>query len=111
MKTIHPPDPLDALFMALSNEKRRNMIHELSLSPVTIGMLARRHALSLPAIHKHIRILENAELIIRRKTGRTNFVALEQKSLALAQKWLAQYRTEWGASEASLDNYIARMQE
>ncbi len=102
---------LDSVLDAMANQKRRGIIHELSLRPATVGQLARHHDLSLPAIHKHIRSLEEAKLIIRKKVGRTNFVALNSSTLGLAQNWITQYRTGWGSSEATLENYIARMQE
>ncbi len=110
--TIPDDSPqLDSVLDALANQKRRGIIHDLSLQPATVGQLALQHDLSLPAIHKHIRSLEEAKLIIRKKAGRTNFAALDNNTLGLAQKWIAQYRTGWGNSEASLDNYIARMRE
>lgn len=102
---------LDSLLAALAHPKRRGMMHDLSLGPATVARLARDHGLSLPAIHRHIRILEQAGLIVRRKSGRTNFVALNRKGLALVQGWIMQYQTQWGSDAATLDNYIARMQE
>lgn len=102
---------LDNVFSALAHSKRRAIVHDLSFQPATVGQLARDHALSLPAIHKHIRTLEDAGLIVRKKSGRTNFVALKVGSLSLVQAWLMQYRTAWGSDEATLNNYIARMRE
>lgn len=101
---------LDTILSALANQKRRGIIHELSLHPVTVGQLAEHHELSLPAIHKHIRLLESAELIIRKKTGRTNFVVLNSATLELAQHWIGQYHTAWGNPQATLDNYISGLQ-
>ncbi len=101
---------LDSALNALANQKRRSIIHELSLHPATVKQLAIANALSLPAIHKHIRILEESGLIIRKKAGRTNFVALNQNTLGIAQKWIMQYQTGWGSGSASLENYISRMQ-
>jgi DNA-binding transcriptional ArsR family regulator len=102
---------LDIILNALANQKRRKIIHVLALHPSTISILGRHSELSLPAIHKHIYILESANLIIRKKSGRTNFVALNPKTLGLAQLWIDQYKTNWGIPEASLTNYISRMQE
>ena len=102
---------LDTVLDALANQKRRGIIHDLSFSPATVGQLARRQELSLPAIHKHIRTLEDAKLIIRKKAGRTNFVALNNSTFSLAQNWITQYHTAWGNAEATLENYIFRMQE
>ena len=102
---------LDDVLSALASQKRRGIIHDLSLQPNTVGRLARRHELSLPAMHKHIRTLEEAKLIIRRKAGRTNFVALDTATLRLAQSWITQYNVAWGSPQASLENYISRMKE
>jgi DNA-binding transcriptional ArsR family regulator len=111
MNTPYNSPQLDSVLDALANQKRRGIIHDLSLHPATVGQLARNHELSLPAIHKHIRTLENAKLIIRKKAGRTNFVALDNRTLGLAQSWIMQYHTEWGNTKATLENYISRMQE
>jgi DNA-binding transcriptional ArsR family regulator len=102
---------LDAILGALANQKRRGIIHDLSLQPATVGQLAHHHNLSLPAIHKHIRNLESAKLIIRKKAGRTNFVALDNSTLGLAQTWITQYQTAWGGDQATLENYISGMKE
>lgn len=102
---------LDNILDALANKKRRGIIHDLSLQPATVGQLARNHELSLPAIHKHLRILEDAGLIIRRKAGRTNYVMLNTVTLGVAQNWITQYHVAWGSAEATLENYISRMKE
>lgn len=108
--TITPDtNQLDALFMALSHSKRRAMVHLLSLHPATVKQLAGAYDLSLPAMHKHIRLLEQAQLIARKKVGRVNFVALNGSSLKLVQDWAMQYRTDWGNSEQTLENYIASL--
>ena len=102
---------LDTILDTLANQKRRGIVDDLSLNPSTVKQLADRHDLSLPAIHKHIRSLENANLIVRRKVGRTNFVALNPETLGLAQGWIMQYQTNWGNAHATLENYASRMQE
>jgi hypothetical protein len=55
--------------------------------------------------------MEDAQLIHRRKVGRTNFIALNKKSIATAQDWLMQYRTDWGNDKETLENYIASMRD
>jgi predicted transcriptional regulator len=102
---------LDGALYALSNVKRRGILHDLSFQPSTVAQLAKNHSLSLPAIHKHIRTLETASLIVRKKHGRINFVALNPATLGMVQHWIMQYKTEWGNVHATLENYIARMQE
>jgi DNA-binding transcriptional ArsR family regulator len=111
MHITYDSPQLDTILSALANQKRRGIIHDLALQPATVGQLARSHELSLPAIHKHIRQLEDAKLIVRKKTGRTNFVVLAGSTLGLAQSWFAQYNVTWGNPQATLDNYISRMKE
>jgi DNA-binding transcriptional ArsR family regulator len=102
---------LDNAFTALGNGKRRGMLHTLSFRPATVTQLAEEFNLSLPAMHKHIRALEKAKLIQRKKVGRTNFVDLNRKSLKATQDWLNQYRTDWGNDNETLENYIASMKD
>ncbi len=98
------PD-LDNVFAALAHKHRREIIYALSLQPCAISKLADMRGLSLPAIHKHIKVLENADLIFRKKIGRTNFLALKRESLRGLQDWLSQYHAYWGSDEETLENY------
>jgi DNA-binding transcriptional ArsR family regulator len=70
-----------------------------------MSQLAELRELSLPAIHKHLAILENARLIRRRKTGRTTYLTLDRQSLRSLQGWLAGFHTYWGTDAESLANY------
>jgi DNA-binding transcriptional ArsR family regulator len=101
----HTPQDLDNIFEALASRHRREIVYMLSLQPCSISYLASRLGLSLPAIHKHIKILENAGMVIRRKTGRTNFLTLNRESLRGLQEWLIQYQTYWGTADETLENY------
>jgi DNA-binding transcriptional ArsR family regulator len=101
---------LDQVFSALAHPKRRAIMHDLAFRPATIAQLARDHDLSLPAIHKHIRAMEVAGLILRKKVGRTNFVALSTQILRETQGWIMQYHAEWGNDQETLENYIAGLQ-
>ena len=78
---------LDRVFDALANEHRRDIVNALGLQPFSISQLASRRSLSLPAIHKHIRILEDAEMVVRKKIGRTNFLALNRQPLRELRQW------------------------
>ena len=98
------PD-LDNIFEALASKHRREIIYVLSLQPASISQLASMRGLSLPAIHKHIKLLEKGGMIIRKKIGQTNFLALNRKSLRGLQDWVMQYHTYWGNEEETLENY------
>ena len=105
MATIQDAPDLDNVFEALASKHRREIIHMLSLQPCSISQLAAMRSLSLPAVYKHIKVLEQGDLIIRKKIGRTHFLALKRKTLQRLQEWLVPYQTYWGNDEASLENY------
>lgn len=111
MTVSYDSPQLDTVLSALANRKRRGIIHDLSLRPATVAQLARNHKLSLPAIHKHIRTLEDAKLILRKKSGRTNYVALDGATLGLAQTWITQYHVAWSNPHATLENFVSTMKE
>jgi DNA-binding transcriptional ArsR family regulator len=101
------PRDLDRVFEALANAHRREIIYVLGLQPYSIHHLAKMRGLSLPAIHKHIKILESAGMVKRRKIGRTNFLTLDRASVHGLQDWLGQYHAYWGTEEETLENYEA----
>lgn len=100
---------LDKIFSALASEQRRGMIHMLAYRPSTVSQLAAPHQLSLPAMHKHIKVLKAADLIRTKKAGRSNYVALNADTLGLAKAWLGAYQTHWGSRHETLENYIAQL--
>ena len=99
------PQDLDEVLEALANKHRREMVYVLGLQPCAISQLADMRGLSLPAIHKHVKVLENAGLVTRRKTGRTTFLTLDRRAMRGLQQWLAQFHTYWGSDDESLANY------
>jgi len=99
------PTDLDKIFEALGNQHRREIIYALSLQPHAISQLAKMRELSLPAIHKHIKILENADLIKDKKSGRTHFLTINRHALQTLQEWLMQYQPYWGNDKETLKNY------
>ncbi len=105
MKTIDSSPDLDLIFEALASKHRREIIYALGLQPHSVSQLASMRDLSLPAIHKHIKILKTAGLICEKKFGRTHFLALNRKSLLGLQEWLMQYQAHWGTDKESLENY------
>ena len=99
------PDELDRLFAALANRHRREIVQLLSLQPYSISRLANIRGLSLPAINKHVHVLEEAGMIRRRKLGRTTFLTLDRASILSLQAWLGQYHAYWGTERETLENY------
>lgn len=105
MSKVRDSQNLDEGFEALANKHRREIIYVLSLQPCSISQLASMRGLSLPAIHKHIKVLEKGGMVIRKKIGRTNFLTLNREALHGLQDWLMQYHTYWGSNAETLENY------
>lgn len=96
---------LDQVLEAVANPHRRDILRVLGLQPCAISQLARMRGLSLPAIHKHVKVLEEAGLITRRKQGRTTYLTLNRRPLAQLQEWVGQFHPYWGSDEATYENY------
>ena len=93
------PQDLDNVFEALANKHRREIIYVLSLQPCSISKLAFLRHLSLPAIHKHIEVLEKGGMVTRRKIGQTNFLTLNRDALRGLQDWLIRINTTGAAKK------------
>ena len=105
--TAIPPD-LDRVFEAFSNGHRREIIYLLGLQPPTrFTIWPSCKVCSLPAIHKHIKLLESAGMVERRKIGRSKLLTLNRASLLGLQDWLGQYHAYWGTEQETLENYEA----
>lgn len=105
MKRSHSQHNLDLVFEALANKHRREIIYALGLQPHSISQLADMRDLSLPAIHKHIKMLLDVEIITAKKIGRSNFLTLNRGSLLGLQDWLAEFHAYWGTKKESHENY------
>lgn len=93
-------DSLAALFAALADPTRRSMLARLARGPSTLTELAGFFPISLPAVLKHLRVLERAGLVRRSKCGRPRRCRLQPRALMDAAAWLAHFRPLW---EAQLD--------
>ena len=102
---------LDNTFSALSDPTRRAIISKLAEGDMPIMELASPFDMSLPAVSKHIRVLEKAGLLIRRKQGRVHYCRLNAKPLRAAAKWLAFYQQFWDAKLDSLANFLEENSE
>jgi DNA-binding transcriptional ArsR family regulator len=94
MVELHTPQ-LSAVFHALGDATRRQMLRELALGERTVGELAEPFAISLAAASKHIKALESAGLIRREVRGRTHLCRLAPGPLASAHEWLGFYERFW----------------
>jgi len=86
---------LDITFRALADPTRRGMLASLALGEKSIGELAGPFAMSFAGASKHVKVLEDAGLIARRKVGRTHLISIDAKPLEEAERWLRQWEKFW----------------
>ena len=103
-RRIHD-DRLDAVFHALGDRTRRALIARLAAKPAKITDLAKPFDMSLPAVSRHIRVLEEAGLITRSVDGRVHECSLSAARLKSIDHWLALYRHFWESNLDSLARY------
>jgi DNA-binding transcriptional ArsR family regulator len=94
---------LDAIFAALADPTRRAIIARLASGQASVTELAEPFAMSQPAISKHLKVLERAGLISRRREAQRRPRRLEAKRLEEADKWLERYRRLWEGNYRRLD--------
>ena len=97
---------LTTVFFALADPTRRAILERLAHGEASGTELARPFSISVPAISKHLRVLEHADLILHRKDGRTHRFRLAARPMREAATWLEQYRHFWEAQFDSLDTYL-----
>jgi len=103
---VYYSESLDNTFAALSDPTRRAILSKLTEGEVPIMEIASPFDMSLPAVSKHIRVLEKAGLVTRRKQGREYYCRLNAKPLRDAAKWLVFYQQFWDAKLDSLANFL-----
>jgi DNA-binding transcriptional ArsR family regulator len=102
---------LDRTFHALSDPTRRGMLADLAVGERSIGELAQPFDMSLAGASKHVKVLEDAGLIARRKVGRTHLIRIEAKPLEEAERWLRQWEKFWTVRLDRLEALIERDKE
>jgi DNA-binding transcriptional ArsR family regulator len=100
---------LDAVFSALSDPTRRAMLERLSLGEVSVGEIAKPFQISLPAVSKHLNVLEDAGLLAREREGRIIKLHLDPVPLISTAVWIDEYRSLWETQLDSLSTYIERI--
>jgi DNA-binding transcriptional ArsR family regulator len=104
------PRLLNRTFAALADPTRRRLLERLAQGDRCVTDLARPCSMSLPAVSKHLRVLERAGLIRRRRCGRVHQLKLEAAPMKEAQAWIEEYRRFWEQSFDRLDEYLKELQ-
>jgi DNA-binding transcriptional ArsR family regulator len=101
---------LDGTFGALADPTRRAMLARLALREASVTELARPFPISLPAVSRHLRVLEDAGLLRRHKQGRVHICRIGAEPLKTAGDWIARYRQFWEERFDSLERYLQQAQ-
>jgi DNA-binding transcriptional ArsR family regulator len=99
---------LDTVFHALADPTRRGMLARLALGETSVGELAEPFSMTLAGASKHVKVLEQAGLVARRKHGRMHYCSLEAEPLAEAERWLKQWERFWTVRLDRLEAAIQR---
>ena len=104
-------DNLSTTFYALADPTRRAILARLSRGETTLSELARPFDMTVPAVAKHVRVLEEAGLVRRGLRGPTRPIRLQARALRGAHEWTERYREYWDKSLDRLGVYLARTAE
>jgi DNA-binding transcriptional ArsR family regulator len=104
------PDPLSATFSALADPTRRAILARLALGETSVSELAKPFDMTLPAISKHLKVLERAHLIARGRDAQWRPCRIEPSALKTIDDWLERYRKFWEERFDRLDDYLRELQ-
>ena len=108
---MQSPDRLSLTLSALADPTRRAILARLALGETSVTELAEPFDMSLPAVSKHLKVLERAGLIARSREAQWRPCKLEAGPLREVNDWLEYYRRFWDASFDRLDEYLKRIQQ
>ena len=97
---------LDQMFHALADQNRRALIERLLAGPASVSDLAAPMAISLPAVHQHLAVLEGAGLITSDKQGRVRTCTLDTAALTQAEVWISERRKLWESRLDALGKFL-----
>jgi DNA-binding transcriptional ArsR family regulator len=108
---VNNQQALDSTFAALSDATRRGILARLATGEASVTELAQPYDMSLPAVSKHLRVLESAGLVARSKNGRVHRCRLEAAPMKSAAAWIEHYRQFWETQLDSLQRYLENSTE
>lgn len=97
---------LDNIFASLADPTRRDILSRVARGELSIGELAERYSMSFAAISKHLKVMERAKLIVKRREGKKQMISLAPEALMTADEYLEQYRRMWQSRYDKLDALI-----
>ena len=111
MTTATSPDPISNTFAALADPTRRAILGRLATGEAAVTELAEPFEMTLPAVSKHLKVLERAGLIARGREAQWRPCRLQAGPLKDADEWIERYRRHWEESFDRLDSYLQELQQ
>ena len=105
------PDPLSLTFAALADPTRRAILQRLSQAEASVSELTEPFDISMPAISRHLKVLEQAGLVVRTRHAQWRPVQLNAAPLAEVAGWVERYRRHWDRQFDRMDAYLAELQK
>jgi DNA-binding transcriptional ArsR family regulator len=101
----------DAVFQALSNPTRREVLEQLSVGPATVSELAARFDMQLPSFVQHLSVLEQSRLVRSKKRGRVRTYEIAPERFTVVDDWVNARRHAWEARLDRFDRYVTQLKE
>jgi DNA-binding transcriptional ArsR family regulator len=102
---------LDNLFMALADATRRSILEQVAKAEMSIGEIAEAYSLTFAAVSKHVKVLERANLITKRRRGKEQVVIIVPGTLAVAQEHIERYAKMWGDRFDRLEKLLNELED
>lgn len=102
---------LDNVFMALADATRRSILERVSKSEMSIGEIAQYYSLTFAGVSKHIKVLERAGIVTKRRRGKEQVVIVVPQTMAIARHEIERYARMWGDRFDLLDNVLKEMED
>lgn len=103
-------DQLDAVFSALADPTRREILSRLAEEELSVTEIALPYKISQPAISKHLKVLEHAGLIVRKTNKQQRLAKIQPETLTVVVEWLDEFKVFWGASFDQLDQVLKTLE-
>jgi DNA-binding transcriptional ArsR family regulator len=102
---------LDSTFAALADPTRRDILSKIANNEMSVGQIARFYNLTFAAVSKHLKVLERAQMVIKRRRGKQQMVSLAPQAFADAAEYIEWYRNLWETRLDSLEQYLNKNEE
>lgn len=102
---------LNHIFHSLADDTRRDILKRLSRTELSVSEIADSYDMSLPAVSKHLSVLENANLISRRRNGKKFMIHTNSQELKQIDDWISYFRNFWTESFEKMDGYLTELQK